>query len=76
MINPLKARKLIKQLNNGLCQKCRLKLFNYTRKNSDKVKGKDFFGINNDMADMPICDKCKENVMKVMGGFKGDIGGN
>ena len=39
-----------------------------------KVKGQDFFGINNDMKDMPICDKCKENITRVMGGFKGDLG--
>ena len=76
MINPFKARKLIKQLNNSLCTECKTKLFNYTKQNAGKVKGKDFYGINNDMVDMPICDKCKENVTRVMGGFKGDIGSN
>ena len=70
MINPLKARKLINKLYKGLCPSCRAKLFRYTQQNRGKVKGQDFWGINNDMSDMPICEKCKENVRKVMGGFK------
>jgi len=68
MINPFQTRKLVNKLYGSLCPRCRAKLFRYVSDNKQKVGGQDFGGINDDMKNMPICDKCKDRMRESMKG--------